>query len=150
MISLLGSSFILLALMFCLAGMVLNAVYISNQNPSFYQSARRAMTSTSGLVILAGFTLLHALINSNFSLEYVSRYSSSTTPLIFKMSGFWAGMEGSLLFWVFILSLYTLIILYQNRNRYSHLMPWVLLVIAMVQGFFLLICCFFENQFLVC
>lgn len=147
MISLLGSSLILLALVFCLTGLGLNALYLYNRHTPFYIAGRRAMTSASCLVLTAGITLLYALITSNFSLEYVSRYSSAATPLVFKISGFWAGMEGSLLFWVFILSLYTLLVLYQNRKKYTHLMPWVLMVIAMVQGFFLLICCFFENPF---
>ena len=147
MISLLGSSLILIALVFCLTGLGLNALYLHKGYTPFYIAGRRAMTSASFLVLMAGFTLVYSLITSNFSLEYVSRYSSAATPLVFKISGFWAGMEGSLLFWVFILSLYTLLVIYQNRKKYTHLMPWVLMVIATVQGFFLLICCFFENPF---
>ena len=147
MISLFGSSLISLALFFTLISFGFNLWYIKSNDIRFYSAGRNAIISSCLLILTSGFTLIFALYNSDLSLIYVNKYSSIHTPTIFKISGFWAGMEGSLLFWTFILAIYMLVVLYQNRNRFITLMPWVTIVISMVLIFFLFICLAFENPF---
>ena len=105
------------------------------------------MIVVSCLSIIATFVLLNELIQSNFDIDYVAHYSSLQTPLIYKITALWAGQSGSLLFWLFILSIYCLIVLLQNRNKYTELMPWVILVLVSIQFFFLIITNFVTNPF---
>ena len=147
MISLFGSSLISLALFLTIASLGFNLWYLKSKDFRFFNVGRNAMISSCILILLSGFTLVYALFQSDLSLTYVNKYSSIYTPTIYKISGFWAGMEGSLLFWTFILAIYTLVVLYQNRAKFITLMPWVTIVISMVLTFFLFICLAFENPF---
>ena len=101
----------------------------------------------SVLVIIATLVLVKELITSNFDVDYVAHYTSIETPTIYKFTALWAGQSGSLLFWIFILSIYSLITIFQNRNRYHRMMPWVLCVILTVQLFFLILTNFITNPF---
>jgi cytochrome c-type biogenesis protein CcmF len=101
----------------------------------------------SALVIIATLMLVKELITSNFDVDYVAHYTSIETPTIYKFTALWAGQSGSLLFWVFILAIYSLIMIFQNRNRYHRMMPWVLCVVLTVQLFFLILINFITNPF---
>ena len=118
MISIFGSSLISLAFLLTITSLGLNLWYLKSKDSRVYVAGRNAMISACLLTFSAGGTLVYALYNSDLSLTYVNKYSSVFTPTIYKISGFWAGMEGSLLFWVFILSIFAIIVLYQNRNKY--------------------------------
>lgn len=52
--------------------------------------------------------LFIGLVGNHFELSYVTRYSSTTLPLQYKFAALWAGMEGSLLLWSWLLSLLSL------------------------------------------
>ncbi len=66
-----------------------------------------------GNIILAQFifisfgfiALIYAYVNSDFSLYNVFRNSHQAVPLIYKFSGVWSNHEGSMLLWLFLLSL---------------------------------------------
>jgi cytochrome c-type biogenesis protein CcmF len=79
--------------------------------------------------------------------DYVAHYTSQETPLIYKFTALWAGQSGSLLFWLFILSLYAIIAILQNQRSQLKLMPWVMIVLVTVQLFFLILVNFITNPF---
>ena len=70
----------------------------------------------SFFIFLATFILSYQLIISNFDIDYVARYTSIETPTIYKISALWAGQSGSLLFWLFILSIFSTITNIQNQE----------------------------------
>ncbi|HSE39842.1 MAG TPA: heme lyase CcmF/NrfE family subunit, partial [Acidobacteriota bacterium] len=74
-------------------------------------------------------------------------YTSTTLPLAYKITAFWGGQAGSLLFWLLILSMYTLIALMQNQNKNRHLMPYVTATLMSVTLFFLSMVCFAADPF---
>ncbi len=53
-------------------------------------------------VTLAGILLMLSILRHEFIFSYVARYSSRDMPLIYQISAFWAGQEGSFLLWVFL------------------------------------------------
>jgi cytochrome c-type biogenesis protein CcmF len=73
----------------------------------FVASGEHAAWGCFGMVVIAVVVMLHALITHDFSLKYVASYTSTTLPLRFRMAALWGGMEGSLLFWVLILTTMT-------------------------------------------
>ncbi len=40
------------------------------------------------------------------AIRYVQRYSDSAQPLFYKLTSYWGGLDGSIMFWVFLLSLF--------------------------------------------
>ncbi len=142
-----GSVSISLAAGFCTLSIFLLLLYINNADYRFFLSGRRMAIVVSFLVIISTLILINELITSNFDIDYVAHHTSLETPGIYKFSALWAGQSGSLLFWLFILSIFSLIAIYQNRNRYHKMMPWILVVILFVQLFFLILLNFIANPF---
>ncbi len=53
----------------------------------------------SGGFLLASALLLHALFWQDYRLEYVASYTDALLPLFYRLTAFWAGQPGSMLFW---------------------------------------------------
>ena len=125
MISYIGSSLLSLSLFFIFYSIFGMFCHIKYKNNNFKSSSLNSLYISTLLIILSTLILIRELIQSNFTIAYVSKYSSLETPLIYKISGLWAGMEGSLLFWLLILSLYSSIVIYINNKKHKILIPWV-------------------------
>ncbi|MEE2764991.1 MAG: heme lyase CcmF/NrfE family subunit [Candidatus Neomarinimicrobiota bacterium] len=147
MIPVFGGLSLSLALGLSFIAFIILFLFIRKGDYRFYLSGWRSVVMVSLFSILATLVLLNELIQSNFDVDYVAHYTSLETPLLYKVTALWAGQAGSLLFWLFILSIYCLIVLFQNRNKYTQLMPWVILVLVSIQFFFLIITNFVANPF---
>ena len=77
-------------------------------NPRLMALAAPAAAVQFLLVSLAFAALIHAYVTSDFSVLNVWQNSHTAKPFIYKITGTWANHEGSMLLWVFILSLFTL------------------------------------------
>ena len=52
------------------------------------------------------FCLLEiGLFIDDFSISYIANYSASTTPPIYKIASLWGSLDGSILLWIFVLSI---------------------------------------------
>ncbi|MBA7486787.1 hypothetical protein ES707_22348 [subsurface metagenome] len=60
--------------------------------------------------------LLFAILTHNFQIEYVASYTSRDTSLPYLLSGLWAGNDGSMLFWAWLISLFATIFLLLKRG----------------------------------
>lgn len=60
---------------------------------------------TTSLLVFAYLLITYYFITSNFTYEYVWQYSSSELPLIYKISGVWAGQQGTYLLWAMVVLL---------------------------------------------
>ncbi len=76
--------------------------------PSLLVSARRAGFVVCGLVSLASIALIYAILTHDFGVAYVYQYSSRDMSLFYLLSSFWAGNEGSLLLWAWVLAIFAL------------------------------------------
>jgi cytochrome c-type biogenesis protein CcmF len=113
----------------------------------FLDSGRRALYATSGLLVTAAVLLVAALFARDFSLAYVARYSSRSTPPVFRFTALWAGMEGSLLFWAMLASLYAATAVAVQARRRPDLVPVATAVLAGNLGFFALMLVVGANPF---
>ena len=147
MIPILGSITLSTALGLCLISSFLLLIGLRYKEAKYFISAHRTINLISILNIFSTFLLLNELIGSNFDVKYVAHYTSIETPLIFKITALWAGQSGSLLFWLFILSIYTLVVFYKEEKVIATYFQWVLLVLTLVQSFFLILLNFIENPF---
>jgi len=110
-------------------------------------SAERAVYATFAFIALASAGLWSALLSSDMSFRFVASFTSHNLPTIYKITAFWAGQSGSLLFWALILSLYAAIAVFTNRGRNRALMPWVTATLSVVSLFFILVLCFGANPY---
>ncbi len=117
------------------------------QRPQWIASGVHAAYAVFGCVVMAVVALLHALLTRDFNLEYVSSYSSSTLPLQYTIAALWGGQKGSLLFWTFILNLFSTIVHIQNRHKHRELMPYVTATLMTIALFFLGLLCFVTPPF---
>lgn len=92
--------------------------------------------SAAATVVLSAI-LLTLLIRHDFSNGYVYSYSSRGLPLHFLISSFYAGQEGSFLFWALCSVLISLALMTYTRARKSE--QWVMTVFMSVQAFLLLL-----------
>jgi cytochrome c-type biogenesis protein CcmF len=97
--------------------------------------ARVSFYVMGGLVALAALYLLVLILTHQFQVNYVYRYSSRELPLGFLISSFWAGQEGSFLLWAFLIALMGMVFI-RTAGEFE---PHAMLVINIVQGFFLAI-----------
>jgi cytochrome c-type biogenesis protein CcmF len=110
-------------------------------------SGRAASYVVHGLVVLAAAVLLRALLQHDFSLEYVAAYSSSTLPTHYTVAALWGGQQGSLLFWTLILTSMSSLVHLQNRDRNEQLMPYVTATLMTTAVFFLGLLVFITDPF---
>ncbi len=101
------------------------------------------------LMSLSSLALLYAFINYDFSLEYVASYSDRTLPLFYRVTAFWAGQSGSLLFWSWSVAISGLIFsrtkAYRNMGTDTKLWFWSLFLVII--SFFLLLLTAWSNPF---
>jgi len=122
-------------------------IYNRTSDHRLFLTGQRLGLAVSFFVFIATFTLSYQLLISNFDIDYVARYTSFETPMIYKVSALWAGQSGSLLFWLFILSIFNTITIIQNQTRHHSLMPWVIIIMSATQAFFLILTNFITNPF---
>ena len=115
--------------------------------PAWVESARNATIAVFFLVLLAAILMVVALLQNDFSIEYVWRVSSRDMPTYLKVTALWGGQAGSLLFWNLMLATFTAAAMFRNWDRQRDLMPYALMVASMTQIFFLFITVFVENPF---
>ena len=64
----------------------------------FIEKANLCLT---GCYVIASAILIYALASYDFSLVYVASYTDRLLPLFYRITAFWAGQAGSMLFWAF-------------------------------------------------
>ncbi|MEE9557641.1 MAG: cytochrome c biogenesis protein CcsA, partial [Candidatus Adiutricales bacterium] len=110
-------------------------------------SSRKAALAVFGLLTLAVAALIYALVTRDFSLAYVTKYTSGTLPMIYTVAAFYAGQAGSLLLWGWLLAAFSVLVLFQNRRQNRELLPYVLSVLMALTFFFILLMVFVTNPF---
>ena len=103
--------------------------------------------AVTALMLVASAIIVHAFVVGDFSIRYVQRYSDSEQPLFYKLASYWGGLDGSLLFWVALLSAFGSLAVWVNRERHRLLIPWVVATIAVVEMFFLFLLVIHNNPF---
>jgi cytochrome c-type biogenesis protein CcmF len=143
---LIGALALALALIVASYSVVANLLGAWRRMPALLMSARHALWAMAAMVSVAVLALWMGLLQSDFSLEYVSSYSSLTLPTIYKITALWGGQQGSLLFWTWLLSIFAAIVAFQHR-RDSRLAPYALAVLGGLAIFFLFMLNFVTRPF---
>jgi len=143
----LGALSILLAFCFSVYAVLASVVGKWRSNSFLTLSAERAVYSNFFLLTAASGILVYSLIAGDFRLAYVAAHSNRAMPVAYKFASWWGGQAGALLLWAWLLSLYSAIVVFQNRRKYRDMMPWTVAILMFVQGFFNLLISFVVTPF---
>ncbi len=143
----LGSVTLLAAFLACTYAIAASVAGARQRSPRLIQSGVGAFYLVTALMTLASSIIIHAFVTQNYSIRYVDRYSDSVQPLFYKLTSYWGGLDGSIMFWVFLLSVFGAIAVHSNRERQRELIPYVVAVIASVQLFFLFVMIVHKDPF---
>src|SRR5215213_7756795 len=106
------------------------------------------MPALGTFTLLAAFVVgAHAIVTDNYSIKYVQRYSDSAQPLAYKIASYWGGLDGSIMFWVFLLGMFGAVAVHVNRIRHRELIPYVVAVVAATEMFFIFLMVIHKNPF---
>jgi len=111
------------------------------------RSAEHAAIASCFSIAMALVSILYLLITSDFSVSHVANASNRDLPLFYKIAALWGAHDGSMLLWVFITSVFSAIVIYQNRYRFRDMMPYVVAVLMVDLSFFLALNLFLSNPF---
>jgi cytochrome c-type biogenesis protein CcmF len=147
MITEIGSAALLLALVFSLYTAAAGYLAARRLRPDLLVSARRSAWVSLGFVTLAVVALLILLVQRDYQVRYVYQHVSSSLPLLYTISALWAGQEGSLLVWLWFVSLFSALALRQRAAWARELEPYALSVLGLTSAFFALLLCFESKPF---
>ncbi|WP_425059908.1 hypothetical protein SCACP_05370 [Sporomusa carbonis] len=99
---------------------------------------------SAGFIGIAAMHLFYLILGDRFEYAYVFGYSSRDLPLVYKLSAFWAGQEGSFLLWLVFHAIFGLVLL--RKLAASHgvmtvycLIQATLLIILLVKSPFMML-----------
>ncbi|HEX6047690.1 MAG TPA: cytochrome c biogenesis protein CcsA, partial [Gemmatimonadaceae bacterium] len=139
MIGVIGSSALLVALFVALTGATLAVVGVRRRRPSFVRAGYAAAYTTFGLLALATLVMVVALVTHDFSVSYVAQVGSRSTPPVITLISLWSALEGSILFWGFVLTLFTAMVVWSRRRETSDTVAYATAVMLFVTSFFLIL-----------
>ena len=136
----LGRAALLVGLIGAVFGMFA-AVSGTRQNDA---KVMRLVPRFAWLTLLAGIgafaAMEYALITRDFSLDYVQRVGSRTTPALYNFTAIWSALEGSILLWTLVLTGLTVGVAFKYRNKMNDAMVgWAMATMFFVSVFFFLL-----------
>lgn len=136
------------ALGLTLGAFVLLLLGILKNDFRFIMSGRRSFIFVPLFTSMAVTSLTYLFATDAFQVEYVASYSDRALPIFYKITAFWAGQKGSLLFWAWVLSLFSGVVAYNTRDELdSRATPYIYLVMSGILVFFLLLLTTISNPF---
>ncbi|MDP4636130.1 MAG: heme lyase CcmF/NrfE family subunit [Ilumatobacteraceae bacterium] len=117
-------------------------------DPQIIRLIPRFSTLSFAAAVGAFAAMEYAMITRDFSLAYVQKVGSWSTPALYNFAAVWSALEGSILMWVLVLAGYTAAVSFWVRKRMQDLIAsWALGVMFVVSAFFFLVSFFPANPF---
>jgi len=88
------------------------------------RSSERAAIGVWLLITASMLLLVYAFLSFDFSVRYVANNTNRGTPFYYRITALWGALEGSIILWAWMLSLYTLIMVGRYRRTQPQLYPW--------------------------
>jgi len=111
------------------------------------ESARNGAFVAAATATAASAVLLYLLLSRDLTVQYVYEHVNSYLPTAYRVSAFWAGQEGSLLIWLWMVALLAIVLIVWKRVWDAPYGPYVLAVMAFTQGFLALVLVLLSNPF---
>jgi cytochrome c-type biogenesis protein CcmF len=106
-----------------------------------------ALYGFAALVSLSSALIIYGFVTHDYAIKYVAATSDTTMSTWYKVTAFWGALDGSLLFWVLVLALFSTVAIAVNKRRHRDMIGYVVATIMVVQVFFLTLLIFNNNPF---
>ncbi len=136
MIAALGRILILASLLASAAGALLGFAAGRSRSLDGLNWARRFAYLYSALIIGAALLMEYALLTHDFSVGYVAQVGSRSVPTWVTIVSLWSSLEGSILFWGFVLGSYIAAATFFTRGKYVEYQPHAIGVWLSCAAFF--------------
>jgi len=146
-ISTLGTIAILILFLMTLVTTVLAILGAARHSERLTEGAVQGIHGTFAVAAFASMLLEYAFLAGDYTIQYVQQNGHPEMPVFYKLTAFWGSLDGSLLFWVLLLSLFSSLAIRANRQRHRVLIPHAVAVLAIVIGFFTALILFLKNPF---
>jgi cytochrome c-type biogenesis protein CcmF len=131
-----GRACLILGLVTCVYGIAASLYGARAHRPDWAESGRRSVYALAALTSVAFAILEIAFLTSDFSFSVVSTHSSTTTPFFYRVAASWSSQEGSLLLWLWLLSMWSSLVLFLTRRRLRDVAPYASAVLLGFGAFF--------------
>lgn len=142
-----GHFAVVTALVLSLVGIVAPVIGLKTRNPVWTRISRQAVTINFFLLTIGMASLIYSYLTHDYSVRYVAATSNTKLPIFYKVAGLWGGHEGSLLLWVWILSLYCTLAAWLHWRTQPAIMPYLLSIESLVMFGFLMLIVFLSSPF---
>src|SRR6266704_151443 len=139
MIPELGYAATVVGFVLALYGAIAAVIGVRTGQANWLRTGERAAIGAWVLITACIALMLYAFLTFDFSIQYVAINTNRGTPFYYRITALWGALEGSIVLWSWMLSIYTLIVVVQYRRRQPELYPWVLSVMLGILAFFLLV-----------
>ncbi len=143
----LGRACLFLALAIAPTGAIASLYGARAHRRDWVAVGRRSVYALAAVLTVAFIVLEAAFLRSDFSFRVVASHSSHATPPFYKAAAMWSSQEGSLLLWVWLLSLWSSLVLFLTRHRLRELAPYATAVLLGFATFFGALVVFLANPF---
>jgi cytochrome c-type biogenesis protein CcmF len=133
---LLAHDSILVSIAVVLFGMIAVPVAVRGGRRNLLPYAFAAVYTNFFLISVAAVGMVYALVTHDFSIGYVAQVGSRSTPLLFTVISLWGALEGSILFWAWVLSMYAAAVVWINSRRPGNLVPYAAATLLFISFFF--------------
>jgi cytochrome c-type biogenesis protein CcmF len=123
MIPSLGRILILASLLVAAAGALLGFVSGRTRSADGLRWSRRFACLYAALIMIATLVMEYALLTHDFSVSYVAQVGSRSVPTWVTIVSLWSSLEGSILFWGFVLGAYILLATLFSKDKYDEYLP---------------------------
>ncbi len=147
MIPEIGQFALILALMLAVTQATLPLIGAARGIPQFVNTARPAAQAQFIFVAIAFGCLTYSFISNDFSVLNVATNSNSLLPLHYRLAATWGSHEGSLLLWVFMLTIWMVAVTLFSNHLPDEMVARVLSVMAVISTGFLLFLLLTSNPF---
>ncbi|HUH14653.1 MAG TPA: heme lyase CcmF/NrfE family subunit [Gaiellaceae bacterium] len=130
-----------------LYALVAGAIAARTRRRRLADSAQTALLLTFATTLVATLVLLAAFARNDYGFVYVWQLTSDQLPILYTLAALWGGQEGSLLFWLLLLTIYSAAAVLLNRRSSRDLTVWVVPVLATVMLFFSFMLVFVSSPF---
>ncbi|MGE5609529.1 MAG: heme lyase CcmF/NrfE family subunit [Bacillota bacterium] len=143
----LGNYSLCVAVLMAVVSLLVSLAAVRLGSPGIRRTARWGILSLAILLTVSCIVLLQSLISSDFRLAYVAHYTERALPMGYKVAAFWAGQEGSLLLWAWLLAIMSVIFVIRHRKQEGSEYAVATGTLAAVLGFFAALLLFAANPF---
>jgi len=136
----LGRAALFVGLIGAFFGLIAAVMGTRNEDEKVLRLVPRFATLSSVSAIAAFAAMEWAMITRDFSLAYIQKVGSKSTPALYNFTAVWSALEGSILLWLLVLTCLTSGIVFKYRTRIADpMVGWALATMFFVGIFFFIL-----------